>query len=112
MTPRSSPVPARRRPGGAEHTWAHVFGAAGDGFVTVITDLTAVVAGQGRAQLLDLVPGRSAYKNAAVDALPEAATVMDPFHVVALPGHKLDLLRHRHRRRARPRRGSRHRQPA
>ncbi|GAA1383938.1 hypothetical protein GCM10009613_14020 [Pseudonocardia kongjuensis] len=40
-----------------EHRWAHVFGAEGDGFVTVITDLTAVVAGQGPARLLDLVPG-------------------------------------------------------
>ncbi|MBB4684365.1 MULTISPECIES: ISL3 family transposase [Pseudonocardiaceae] len=106
-----------------EHKWAHVFGADGDGFVTVITDLTAVVAGQGRARLLDLVPGRSAaamrtwleardqgfrdavqvvamdgfggYKNAATDAVPDAVTVMDPFHVVALAGHKLDLCRQR-----------------
>jgi transposase len=106
-----------------EHRWAHVFGADGDGFVTVITDLTAVVAGQGRARLLDLVPGRSAaalrtwlndrdqafrdgvqvvamdgfggYKNAATTALPDAVTVMDPFHVVALAGHKLDLCRQR-----------------
>lgn len=46
-----------------EHKWAHVFGrdsADSDGFVTVITDLTAVVAGRGSARLLDLVPGRSA----------------------------------------------------
>ena len=106
-----------------EHRWAHVFGADGDGFVTVITDLTDVVAGHGRARLLDLVPGRSAaalktwldardpafrdgvrvvamdgfggYKNAATDALPDAVTVMDPFHVVALAGHKLDLCRQR-----------------
>lgn len=106
-----------------EHKWAHVFGADGDGFVTVITDLTAVVAGQGRARLLDLVPGRSAaalrtwlqareasfraqvrvvamdgfggYKNAATEELPDAVTVMDPFHVVALAGHKLDLCRQR-----------------
>lgn len=106
-----------------EHRWAHVFGAGGDGFVTVITDLTAVVAGQGRARLLDLVPGRSSealrtwlddrdqafrdgvqvvamdgfggYKNAATTALPDAVTVMDPFHVVALAGHKLDLCRQR-----------------
>jgi transposase len=106
-----------------EHKWAHVFGADGDGFVTVITDLTAVVAGQGRARLLDVVAGRSAlaltcwldareptfrdrvevvamdgfggYKNAATTALPQAVTVMDPFHVVALAGHKLDLCRQR-----------------
>ncbi|MBP2366804.1 transposase [Pseudonocardia parietis] len=106
-----------------EHKWARVFGAAGDGFVTVITDLTDVVAGRGPARLLDLVPGRSAaamrtwldardqafrdgvrvvamdgfggYKNAATDAVPDAVTVMDPFHLVALAGHKLDLCRQR-----------------
>jgi transposase len=106
-----------------EHKWAHVFGAAGDGFVTVITDLTDVVAGRGPARLLDVVAGRSAaaltawldardpafraqvqvvamdgfggYKNAAATALPDAITVMDPFHVVALAGHKLDLCRQR-----------------
>lgn len=106
-----------------EHKWSHVLGADADGFVTVITDLTAVVAGQGPARLLDMVPGRSAaamagwlaardqafrdrveivamdgfggYKAAAVEALPDAVTVMDPFHVVALAGHKLDLCRQR-----------------
>ena len=106
-----------------EHKWAHVFGAAGDGFVTVITDLTEVVSGRGPARLLDLVAGRSAaalrtwldareqtfreqvqvvamdgfggYKNAATDAVPDAVTVMDPFHVVALAGHRLDLCRQR-----------------
>lgn len=106
-----------------EHRWAHVRTAEADGFVTVITDLTAVVAGQGPARLLDMVPGRSAaaltgwlaareqsfrdqvqivamdgfggYKNAATQALPDAVTVMDPFHVVALAGHKLDLCRQR-----------------
>ena len=97
-----------------EHEWAHVRTAAADGFVTVITDLTAVVAGTGCARLLDMVPGRSAaamsgwlaerdqsfrdgieivamdgfggYKNAATEALPDAVTVLDPFHVVASPG--------------------------
>ena len=106
-----------------EHKWAHVRGAQADGFVTVITDLTAVVAGHGPARLLDMVPGRSAatmtdwleardqtfrdqvqivamdgfggYKNAATSQLPDAVTVMDPFHVVALAGHKLDLCRQR-----------------
>jgi transposase len=106
-----------------EHKWSHVLGADADGFVTVITDLTPVVAGQGPARLLDMVPGRSAaalagwlaardqtfrdrveivamdgfggYKAAAVEALPDAVTVMDPFHVVALAGHKLDLCRQR-----------------
>ena len=106
-----------------EHKWAHVRSAEADGFVTVITDLTAVLAGTGPARLLDMVPGRSAaamaswlearsqafrdqvrivamdgfggYKNAAATALPDAVTVMDPFHVVALAGHKLDLCRQR-----------------
>jgi transposase len=106
-----------------EHRWAHTRHAAGDGFVTVIVDLTPVVAGRGRARLLDLVPGRSAaalrtwlaardqafrdrvevvamdgfggYKNAATAQVPDAVTVMDPFHVVALAGTKLDLCRQR-----------------
>jgi transposase len=106
-----------------EHRWAHTRHAAGEGFVTVIVDLTGVVEGSGRARLLDLVAGRSAaalagwlaertpqfraqvqvvamdgfggYKNAATTAVPHAVTVMDPFHVVALAGAKLDLCRQR-----------------
>jgi transposase len=106
-----------------EHKWSHVLGADADGFVTVITDLTPVLAGQGPARLLDMVAGRSAaamtgwlaerspefraavevvamdgfggYKAAATEALPDAVTVMDPYHVVALAGHKLDLCRQR-----------------
>ena len=106
-----------------EHRWAHTRHADGDGFVTVIVDLTDVVAGHGPARLLDLVPGRSAaamagwlaareqgfrdrvevvamdgfggYKTAATTALPDATTVMDPFHVVALAGAKLDTCRQR-----------------
>jgi transposase len=106
-----------------EHRWAHTRHAAGDGYVTVIVDLTPVVAGSGRARLLDLVPGRSAaalrswlaardatfrdrvevvamdgfggYKSAATSQVPDAVTVMDPFHVVALAGTKLDLCRQR-----------------
>jgi transposase len=105
-----------------EHKWSHTRSAESDGLVTVITDLTAVVDGTGPARLLDLVPGRSAaamrswleardqafrgiaivamdgfggYKNAATEALPDAVTVMDPFHVVALAGAKLDLCRQR-----------------
>ena len=106
-----------------EHRWAHTRHAAGAGYVTVIVDLTAVVEGTGRARLLDLVAGRSAsalttwlaartpafrgqvqivamdgfggYKSAATSAVPDAVTVMDPFHVVALAGTKLDLCRQR-----------------
>nr|WP_266099573.1 transposase family protein [Rhodococcus ruber] len=42
-----------------EHRWAHTRRAAGDGYVTVIVDLTPVFDGTGTARLLDLVPGRS-----------------------------------------------------
>ena len=43
-----------------EHRWSHTRRPDGDGFVTVIIDLTPVLDGTGRARLLDLVPGRSA----------------------------------------------------
>jgi len=106
-----------------EHRWSHTRRRGEDGYVTVIVDLTPVLEGTGAARLLDLVPGRSAaafntwlasqsqifrervavvamdgfsgYKTAAADQLPEATAVMDPFHVVALAGTKLDLCRQR-----------------
>jgi transposase len=106
-----------------EHRWSHVRRSGQDGYVTVIVDLTPVLDGTGRARLLDLVPGRSAaalktwlagqspafrdrievvamdgfggYKTAATELVPEATPVMDPFHVVALAGAKLDLCRQR-----------------
>ena len=106
-----------------EHRWSHTRRPGDDGYVTVIIDLTPVLEGTGRARLLDLVPGRSAaaltswlsaqtaafrdqvdivamdgfggYKTAATEVLPEATAVMDPFHVVALAGAKLDLCRQR-----------------
>src|SRR5258705_6502471 len=106
-----------------EHRWSHTRRPGDDGYVTVIIDLTPVLDGTGRARLLDLVPGRSAaalkswladrspqfrdrvevvamdgfggYKTAATEALPEATAVLDPFHVVALAGAKLDLCRQR-----------------
>ena len=90
-----------------EHRWAHTRHAAGDGYVTVIVDLTGVVEQTGRARLLDLVEGRSAaaltgwlaertpafraqieivamdgfggYKNAATSAVPDAVTVWTRF---------------------------------
>jgi transposase len=105
-----------------EHRWApRRHGTAG--FVTLIIDLTPTHDQTGPARLLDLVPGRSAaalsswlthqpsafrdqvqvvamdgfggYKTAATEVLPEATAVMDPFHVVALAGAKLDLCRQR-----------------
>jgi transposase len=39
--------------------------------------------------------GFGGYKTAAVEQLPEATAVMDPFHVLALAGAKLDLCRQR-----------------
>ena len=106
-----------------EHRWSHTRRPGEDGYVTVIIDLTPVLEGTGRARLLDLVPGRSAaalktwladqtpqfrdqvevvamdgfggYKTAATEVLPDATAVMDPFHVVALAGAKLDLCRQR-----------------
>ena len=39
--------------------------------------------------------GFGGYKTAAADQLPEATAVMDPFHVVALAGAKLDVCRQR-----------------
>ena len=84
----------------------------------MIVDLTPVVDGVGPARLLDLVAGRSAaamtdwitaqtlqfrrqvevvamdgfggYRTAATSAVPDAVTVMYPFHVVALARAKLD----------------------
>ena len=37
--------------------------------------------------------GFAGYKTAAAEVIPDAVTVMDPFHVVALAGTKLDLFR-------------------
>ncbi|MFZ2510142.1 MAG: ISL3 family transposase [Gordonia sp. (in: high G+C Gram-positive bacteria)] len=106
-----------------EHKWKHVRGQGEPGFVTVLIDLTPVVDGTGPARLLDMIAGRSAqvlkdwlaardqrfrdrikvvamdgftgYKTATSQELPAARVVMDPFHVVALAGTKLDLCRQR-----------------
>jgi transposase len=115
-----------------EHRWApRRVGAAG--FVTLIIDLTPTHDHRGPARLLDLVPGRSAttlatwlsaqpadfaqsvqviamdgftgYKTAAAQVIPDAVTVMDPFHVVALAGTKLDLIRQRIQQQTLGRRG-------
>lgn len=104
-----------------EHVWRHT--RWGNRYVTVVIDLTPVADGIGPARLLDMVPGRSkqtfinwlsaqtsafrkgveivamdgftGYKTAATEQLPEATTVMDPFHVVALAGTALDKCRQR-----------------
>lgn len=99
-----------------EHCWRHT--RFGDEFVTVVIDLTPtrtdteavqVVGGaggpleegvQGLARRTGPgVPGPyrggrhgqfTGYKTAATEAIDEVVTVMDPFHVVALAGDKLD----------------------
>jgi transposase len=104
-----------------EHVWRHT--RAGDKYVTVIIDLTPVADRTGPARLLDMVEGRSkqtfagwlaarpqawrdsievvamdgftGFKTAAVEAMPDTVTVMDPFHVVRLAGDALDRCRQR-----------------
>lgn len=106
-----------------EHKWKHVRGHGDPSFVTVIVDLTPVLDGTGPARLLAMVPGRSTaalqdwldqrdqafidrvkvigmdgfagYHRAAKESLPQARTVMDPFHVVHLAAEKLTLARQR-----------------
>jgi transposase len=104
-----------------EHAWRHT--RRGDKYVTVIIDLTGIRDGTGPARLLDMVEGRSkqafktwlaqreeswretvevvamdgftGFKTATVEELPDAVTVMDPFHVVRLAGEALDRCRRR-----------------
>jgi len=104
-----------------EHVWRHT--RLGDRFVTVVIDLTPVRERTGPARLLDMVEGRSkqafknwldqqpqewkdqievvamdgfsGYKTAATEELPDAVTVMDPFHVARLAGQALDECRRR-----------------
>jgi transposase len=117
-----------------EHVWRHT--RRGDKYVTVIIDLTAVRAGTGPARLLDMVEGRSkqafktwlagreqawrdsveivamdgftGFKTAAAEELPDAVTVMDPFHVVRLAGDALDRCRRRVQQDIHGRRGMKH----
>lgn len=104
-----------------EHVWRHT--RRGDKYVTVIIDLTPVRDGTGPARLLDMIEGRSkqafktwlaerdeawrqglevvamdgftGFKTATTEELPEATTVMDPFHVVRLAADALDRCRRR-----------------
>ena len=104
-----------------EHVWRHT--RRGDKYVTVIIDLTPIRDKTGPARLLDMVEGRSkaafkqwladrpqawrdavevvamdgftGFKTAVGEELPDAVTVMDPFHVVRLGGDALDECRRR-----------------
>ena len=101
--------------------WRHT--KRGDKYATVIIDLTGIREGTGPARLLDMVEGRSkkvfktwlaerpedwrrggrgvamdgftGFKTAAVEELPDAVAVMDPFHVVRMAGDALDRCRRR-----------------
>ena len=116
-----------------EHAWRHT--RKGDKYVTVVIDLTPIRNQTGPARLLDLVEGRSkqvfktwlddqsdqfrqrvqivamdgftGFKTAATEAVPDAVTVMDPFHVVALAGDKLNQTRQRVQRELTGERGHR-----
>ncbi|WP_193058718.1 ISL3 family transposase, partial [Glutamicibacter arilaitensis] len=104
-----------------EHVWRHT--RDGDKYVTVIVDLTPVMEDTGASRLLDMIPGRSkavfktwlaerdeawkntvevvamdgftGFKTAAVEELPQAVEVLDPFHVVKLGSDALDQTRQR-----------------
>lgn len=104
-----------------EHVWRHTM--RGDKYVTVIIDLTPIRDKTGPARLLDMVEGRSkaafktwlanrpqvwrdgvevvamdgftGFKTATTEELPDAVTVLDPFHVVRLAGDALDRCRRR-----------------
>jgi len=104
-----------------EHVWRHT--RRGDKYVTVIIDLTSIRDGTGPPRLLDMIAGRSkqafkawlagrpeawrqglevvamdgftGFKTATTEELPQAVTVMDPFHVARLAGDALDRCRRR-----------------
>ena len=114
-----------------EHVWRHT--RRGDKYVTVIIDLTPIRDSTGPARLLDMVEGRSkkafqqwlaerpknwrdrvevvamdgftGFKTATTEELPDAVTVMDPFHVVRLAGNALDECRRRVQRTTQGHRG-------
>ncbi|WP_159613667.1 ISL3 family transposase [Glutamicibacter sp. JC586] len=114
-----------------EHVWRHT--KTGDKYVTVIVDLTPVKNGTGPSRLLDMIPGRSkavfktwlaerdeawkqrievvamdgftGFKTAAVEELPQAVEVMDPFHVIKLASEAMDQTRQRIQREEHGRRG-------
>ncbi|SMX97040.1 Transposase, partial [Brevibacterium sp. Mu109] len=114
-----------------EPVWRHT--KRGDKYVTVIIDLTPVRSKNGAARLLDMVEGRSkavfkqwlaarpqqwregvevvamdgftGFKTAAAEELPDAAPIMDPFHVIRLVGDALENCRRRVQRDVFGRRG-------
>lgn len=107
--------------GVGEHVWSQT--GYGPDYVTVIIDLNPIRDGTGPSRLLEMVAGRSkqvfktwlaalstvcrsgieivvmdgftGYKTTAAKEVPAAVAVMDPFHVVALAGEKVDQCRQR-----------------
>lgn len=114
-----------------EHVWRHTSG--GDKYVTIVVDLTPVRNKTGPARLLDVLEGRSkqafkqwlqsrpkpwrdqiesiamdgfsGFKSAAEEVLPQAQTVLDPFHVVRWASNMLDDCRRRVQQETLDRRG-------
>lgn len=114
-----------------EHVWRHT--RRGDKYVTVVIDLTPVRNKTGPARLLDVLEGRSkqafkqwlqsrpkpwrgqiesiamdgfsGFKSAAEEVLPQAQTVLDPFHVVRWASTMLDDCRRRVQQDTQGRRG-------
>lgn len=104
-----------------EHAWRHT--RKGDKYLTVVIDLTPVRDGTGPSRLLAMLDGRSkkafkdwlaeqdqtwrdgievvamdgfaGFKTATTEELPQAVSVMDPFHVVRLAGGALNECRRR-----------------
>ena len=99
-----------------EHVWRHT--GRGDKYVTIVVDLASARNKTGPARLLDVLEGRSkqafkqwlqsrpkhwrdkiesiamdgfsGFKSAAEEALPQAQTVLDPFHIVRWASNMLD----------------------
>jgi transposase len=69
-----------------------VEGRSAQALSTWLIDQPAAFRAQVEVVAMD---GFGGYKTAAADQLPDAAAVMDPFHVVALAGAKLDTCRQR-----------------
>ena len=114
-----------------EHVWRHT--SRGDKYVTIVVDLTPMRNKTGPARLLDVLEGRSkqafkqwlqsrpklwrdqiksiamdgfsGFKSAAEEVLPQAQTVLDPFHVVRRASNMLDDCRRRVQQETLDRRG-------
>jgi transposase len=78
---------------------------AGRSAAALATWLAAQPAGFAQAVQVVAMDGFAGHKTAAAAVVPDAVTVMDPFHVVALAGAKVDLIRQRIQQQTLGRRG-------